>query len=220
MKKQLITIFVVALTMQAFAWQGVIKQKYFSTGNKGTNVTVSWYLTNTECKMQMDFDGENIKSSTYFIPDFAGNRLLTYTEGGITNLKHVDSTKNYFAIPLEIIQQNAQTGVTRLSVVKTGETKSIQGFICERVLVKTNLDETEMWVTKDFAPEFYKFYTFFRSSTELMALNDEKMSGFPIQSVTKDFSGKVVSSYELLSVQAKEFKTTDFNVPAGYTLVK
>lgn len=220
MNRILMFSFFLIASIHCFAWQGTFKQKYTSTTNQGSSVTVTWYVTDTDCKMQMDFDGQDIKSTTFFLPDLKGNQLLTYTLGGITNQKSADTTKKYFAIPLNIIQQNANTGVSRVSVVKTGETKVIQGMNCEKVLVKTNLNETEMWVSKDFQPQFYKFYSCFRSSFEIMGLYEEKMNGFPVSSVTRDLSGKVVSSYEILSVQAQELTSKDFTVPAGYSLVK
>jgi hypothetical protein len=220
MNRILMSAFFLLASIHCFAWQGTFKQKYTSATNKGTSVTVTWYVTDTDCKMQMDFEGQDIKSTTFFLPDLKGSQLLTYTVGGVTNVKFPDTTKKYFAIPLNIIQQNANLGVSRVNVIKTGETKVIQGMNCEKVLVKTNLNETEMWVSKDFQPQFYKFYSCFRSSFEIMGLYEEKMLGFPVQSVTKDLSGQVISSYDILSIQAQELTSKDFTVPTEYKLVK
>ena len=73
-----------------------------------------------------------------------------------------------------------------------------------------------MWITTDFKPDFYKFYPYFQNSYELMGLNEEGIQGFPLQSVTKDISGNVLSSYSLVSVAQKDLSGADFAVPADY----
>ena len=47
-------------------------------------------------------------------------------------------------------------------------------------------------------------------------MSEGKISGFPLSSFTKDESGKVINSYELISVSSTEILDEEFTVPAEY----
>ncbi len=78
--------------------------------------------------------------------------------------------------------------------------------------------ETEMWVTKDFQPNFYQFYKFFRNDYALLGLNEESIKGVPLQITTKDLSGNVMISATPVSASKTELPESTFKVPAGYEL--
>lgn len=217
MKRILITTLLSAILLTGFAEKGwVFTQKFESANAKGQNVTVSWYVTSQHCKMKMEFSDEKVKSVNWFIADAAHHQLLSYSEGAVP----AGAQKAFFAIPVQDIRADKSTEVSRVTVEATGETKNVSGLLCEKVLMKTNKNVTEMWVSKDFKPSFYQFYPFFQNSLELMALNEEKMQGFPVTSTTKDNSGKVVSAYQLISAQPSELSAADFQVPAEYKSVE
>ena len=52
-----------------------------------------------------------------------------------------------------------------------------------------------------------------------MGLSQEGLQGVPLESVTKDNGGQVVSSYSLISAKNAELNTGDFTVPADYKSV-
>ncbi|MDB5281355.1 MAG: hypothetical protein JWO06_430 [Bacteroidota bacterium] len=210
MKKIFSIVFLLAFTASLFAANGiVVTQKYAGVAEKGS-VTVTWYVTATQCKMKMDFQSADVTSTTWFIPDLSTGNLLTYGEGPVP----AKVSKTYYSIPAKSIQSNLN--VSRVSVNRTGETKTLMGMLCEKVIVKTNKTITEMWVTKDFKADYYKYYAFFQSSYELMGLSEESLQGFPLESVTKDLTGNVITSLNLTSAKSSDLTSADFNVPADY----
>jgi hypothetical protein len=208
MRKLFLAFSLTLLSLYTFAWKGTIVQKLTAPGG-GNAVTITWYVTDNDCKMKMDFSDGNVNTSTFFIPDLATSKLITYAIGG--SQKQV-----FYSIPVAGITADKSMNASRVSVEKTGETKQIQGFTCEKVITKTNKNITETWVTTSFKPSFYKYYAFFRSSYELMGLYEDRVAGFPISSVTKSIDGSVISQTELVSATATELSDKDFKVPDGY----
>ncbi len=211
MKRVVSIVTLIMFVASAFAGKGLIViQKYVDANAKGSTVTVTWYVTATQCKMKMEFSDAKVNTVNWFIPDVANGKLLTYTEGAVP----VGTQKAFYSIPVQSIKSDMNA--SRLSVNKTVETKTVSGMVCEKIIVKTNRSITEMWVSKDFKADYYKFSSFFQNSFELMGLNEEKLQGFPLSSITKDNSGKVISSYDLISATSSELTESDFTVPAEY----
>jgi hypothetical protein len=194
-----------------FASQGlVVTQKYTDAASKGATVTVTWYITATQCKMKMSYADDKVNSTTYFIPDVANGKLLTYSDGAVPG----GGDKRFYSVPVQSIKSNID--VSRVTVTKTGEVKTIGGMVCEKVTVKTNRSTTEMWITKDFKPDYYTFFAFFQSSYELMGLSQESLQGIPLESVTRDNAGAVMSSFQLVSASNADLSAGDFTVPVEY----
>ena len=196
----------------SYAAKGLIVTQKFTDANVKADMTVTWYVTASNCKMKMTFKDEVVNTTNWFFPDVNNSLLLTYGEGAVP----AGVQKAYYAIPVKNIKADESMNAARLTLTKTGETKSLSGFNCEKIVFKTNRNITEMWVTKDFKPDYYKFFPFFQNSAELMGLSEEKIQGFPLSSVTKDLSGKVISSSELISAETAELSESDFKVPSDY----
>lgn len=212
MRNFILSIAIYFLTQSAFAGNGiVVQQKYVGNGTNA-NIVVTWHITADNCKMTMKFGDDKVKSSiTHFIPQ--NGNLLMYAEGEVPQ----GTKKTYFSTPIDKIKSPADANPSRVAVTKTGETKELGGFVCEKYIVKTNKSEAEIWVTKTVKFDLYKFYPYFPGNTDLMALHAENIQGVPLESVTKDLTGKVISRYELLSAQEKNLGETDFKVPAEYS---
>ncbi len=201
----------VLISTGAFASKGlVITQKYTDASGKGATVTVTWYVSQAQCKLKMAYADDKVNSNNYFIPDAAGGKLLMYSDGVVPGA----GQKRYFSVQVQDIKSGID--VSRVTVNKTGETKTIAGIVCEKVVIKTNRSTTEMWITRDFKADFYKFYPFFQSSYELMGLSQESIQGVPLESVTTDNSGAVINSYQLVSATSADLNPTDFTVPSEY----
>lgn len=195
----------------ANAEKGIVVAQKYTDANSTANITVTWYVTEANCKMKMEFSDGKVNSVNWFIADVANHQLLTYTEGAVPST----ATKTFFAIPVQNIKGTTTSSAIKLE--KTGVVKTISGFNCERIIASTNQHNTEMWVTKDFSAGFYQFAAFFQSSFELAGLNAEKILGFPLQSSTQDKSGKQLTGYSLISATPTELTAADFIVPAEYT---
>lgn len=195
----------------AFAAKGyVFTQKYVGASN--ANVTVSWYVTADNCKMKMVFGNQQINSTTWFFPDFAGNQLLSYNEGPVPN----GVAKAYYKLPIDKVRVEAGNEATRMVVEKTTESKQIGGLMCNKYVIRTNKTETEVWVTSKFDAAFYRYYPFFKDHSALAGLFDAKVSGFPMESTTKDLTGKVLNAYQFVSATEIELSDIDFKVPTEY----
>lgn len=211
--KNIFFILALFLSLQSFAGKGIIvQQKMTGQGTLGAQVEATWYVSEEGCKMKLKFASDKVNTTTTFIADVAKSELLAFSEGAVPE----GAKKSYFAVPTSKIETPKEFTASRVSVTKTGEIKELAGFKCEKIIMKTNQTETEMWVTKDVKVEFYRYIAFFRSSYELLALNEEKIKGFPISSVTRDLSGTVLSSYETISAKTADISTTEFKVPADF----
>ncbi len=211
MKNKLLGVLLLA-SNALFAANGlVVTQKYFDN-NTQHHVTVTWYVSQTQCKMKMNYTDEKVNTINWFLPDYAHQSLLIYTEGNVP----AGVKKSYYTVPVQDIQPDKNKDYTRLQTEKTGEQKLIGGKKCERLIARTNNSITEMWVTNEFVPEYFLSFPYFRNSAELNALFDSRTKGFCMESVTKDLTGQVIYSYEFVSVEDATLTSTDFQVPAEY----
>jgi hypothetical protein len=209
MKKYIPLLVLLISVSAAFAGKGLTVTQRYTTAVGGQNVSVTWYVSGNKCKMKMLFSDKDVNTTTYFIPDLAAGKMLSYSDAAVP----AGTSKAYFTLPVQSIRgKNAVV----LTVEKTGEVKEIAGVKCEKVVAKTANTITEMWVTKDFDADYFKFAPFFKNSYELSALSQGNIKGFPVQSVTKDASGTIISSYEALSVTTTDIADTEFAVPAEY----
>lgn len=206
MKKSITFLFLLVSGL-IFAGKGLIVTQKYNSGKDGQQITVTWYITETQCKLKMQFSDKDVNTTTYFIPDMKNNQLLSYSDAAAAGAQ-----KTYYGIPV----QNIKAEIEPLRVERTGEAKTISGINCEKIIARSGSTITEMWVTKDFNADYYRFASFFRSSYELKALSGGSMKGFPLSSVTKDNTGKVINSYELVSVSSVEIADSEFVVPAEY----
>jgi hypothetical protein len=211
MKRVIVASLFLMCAVMSYAAKGyAITQKFKGASN--ADVTVTWYVTDDKCKMKMVLGTEGKQSTPCFIPVLANGQFLTYNEG-----VGPAGQKVYYKIPVSKVSSES---VTRLNVRKGEQTREIGGLTCEEYTVQTNTNETEMWVSKKFSPVFYKYYAFFKDYVALAGLNQERVKGFPMESVTKDATGKVVSAYSFVSVQEVELSDADFTVPAEYKSVE
>ncbi|MBK7148784.1 MAG: DUF4412 domain-containing protein [Bacteroidetes bacterium] len=211
MKRNLVLLLMAAV-VTLNAQKGVIlEQKMTAKNLPGKTISVTWLVTNTSCKLKMQFP--EAKGVSHFIPDLKAGMLYTYNDGPTPD----GVKKSFFAASLDKIQSSNETAVSRIVVKQTGETKDIGGFKCEKIIASTSKGDTEMWVTKDFKPEFYKYEAFFKSNWEMMALREERIKGLPLSSVTKDAAGNVLNAYEFVSITSTDISETEFSVPAAYS---
>jgi uncharacterized protein DUF4412 len=213
MKKTFVVILSLLFVVSAFAAKGlVIKQKVAGGMSSDANITITWYVSETQCKMKMEYHDEKLNSVNDFIPDLASGKLLMYNEGSPAK----GGNPTYFAIPQSEIK-GGEGMPAQVTLTRTGETKTILGIACEKMVVKSSNSTTEMWVTTDFKADYYKFAPFFRGSYELLALSQQNIQGVPLQSTTKDNSGKILSSTELISASLTDISAAEFSVPSGYS---
>lgn len=212
MKKIIFPTLLLMLSVSIFAQKGYVFTQKYITASPAADVSSTWFVTQDQCKMKLEYSNGTFKGTTYFVPDMSGSQLLTYNDGAVPQ----GVQKGFFRIPIAGIKGNDDQKVSRLSVSKTGESKTIGGLACEQYLIKTNKNETEMWVTKKFSPNFFQFHPFFVDHAALAGLFEDRIKGFPVESTTKDLSGKMINQYQLISAVESDLSTADFKVPAEY----
>ena len=68
MKKIFLMVFAVALSTGLFASQGmVVTQTYTDANNKNASMTVTWYISQTQCKLKMAYADGKVNTNNYFI---------------------------------------------------------------------------------------------------------------------------------------------------------
>ena len=176
--KNSITFLFFLIATATFAANGIVVTQTYSTSVEGQHISVTWYVTDAQCKLKMQFSDKDVNTTSYFIPEANSRQLLTYSDGATP----AGLSKIYYRIPATDIKGTVDGSLAE----RTGETKNIGGMNCEKVIAKSANSVTEMWVTKDFKGDYYHFASFFKNSYELKALSESSIKGFPLSSITKD----------------------------------
>jgi len=203
MKLKLIIFPLCLIVMNAFGFEGSIKQTVKNYNGTGTDLNMTWYLGPKNCRIDMDASGKDVKSSTVLIMDGATQTLKTYETTGA-------GQKLYYQMDASSIDGN----MSLISVNVTQETKQINGYKCEKWVVVTTLGTSNVWVTRDIAYDWSAYKSFFKSSAEIQALASQNVKGFAM--LTEPVSGNVNIAVE--SVDVHTLAANTFTVPTEYKL--
>jgi len=121
----------------------------------------------------------------------------------------MDEQKMYMETPIDASNSSESAG----SITKTGETKKILGYECEKFLFDQDGSKGESWMTKELGA-----FMFFTESHQGMADWQKEILNegyFPLQ-VTEYSNGKVESSYVVTEVTPKELSSDMFAIPSSY----
>lgn len=110
----------------------------------------------------------------------------------------------------------------KADVRKTGETKQIAGYTCEKWTVKSPSEDRQLtyWVANDGFDFFIPLLETLNRKDEqaLFFLKIDKASGvFPMLGVEQKIDGSEVSRLEVTKVSRKEQGAELFSIPAGFT---
>ncbi len=108
----------------------------------------------------------------------------------------------------EVVKGNAG------SITKTGETKNILGYDCEKFLFVDEGSKGESWMTKELGS-----FMFFNQAQQGIAnwQNEVLNEGyFPLQVTEYDEDGEIESNYTVVEVTPKELSSDMFVVPSSY----
>jgi hypothetical protein len=100
------------------------------------------------------------------------------------------------------------------SITKTGETKKILGYDCEKFMFVQDGSKGESWMTKDLG----SFMFFGQSQKEIADWQKEILNEgyFPLQVTEYDDNGNVESAYNVVQVTPQELSSDMFAVPSSY----
>ena len=205
MKLKLTLLPLCLLTLHAFAFEGIIKQNVKNYNGKGTNMTITWYLGAQNCRMDITASGKDINSNTVLIMDPASKTFKTFETTAAANAQKV-----YFQLKAADISGD----VNVISVNKTGETKNIQGYNCEKWIIATTSGSCTSWITKDIDFDCAIYRDFLKSSVEIQALAAQGVKGFPIMTEGRDGANET----SVDKITAQSISAESYAIPEGYTL--
>jgi hypothetical protein len=204
MKLKLIIFPLCMIAMHAFGFEGSIKQVVKNYNGTGTTLTMTWYLSAHNYRVDMAASGKGINSNSVFIMDAASQTLKTYEASGGAG------KKLYFQVDAGSIAGD----LSIISVNITQEVRQINGYKCEKWIVVTSSGTYNVWITRTIDADWSSYKSFFKTSVEIQALASQGVRGFAM--LTESNNGNNTMGVETVSIQAVPAIT--FAIPSEYTL--
>lgn len=122
----------------------------------------------------------------------------------------MDKEKMY----METMMMPMSTGAGGGSITKTGETKTILGYDCEKFLFTQKDMKGEAWMTK----ELGAFMFFMKSQEEMPGWQTEVLDAgyFPLHVIQHDTRRNVTGVYEVKEVTPMKLSDDLFELPSSY----
>lgn len=203
MKLKLLILPFCIIVLNAFGFEGTIKQTVKNYNGTGTDISMIWYFGANKCKLEMAASGKSINSHTVIILDPQAKNLKTYEAGGT-------GAKVYYQIDAATISN----GLNILSSTPTQETKQINGYKCEKWIVVSSIGAYNVWVAKDVDIDWAGYKDLMKTSVEIQALAGAGVKGFPM--LTEAIGSNSTSTVESVTVKSQTSET--FAIPAEYTV--
>jgi hypothetical protein len=188
--------FVPLLSAQSF--EGIIETKQVDAN--GLTNDISWYIKKDRIAFEIKGNNDKAPMKMRFIPQPKLNSMilvLSSPEGESKSEVHAND------ISSEIDMSRSE--------VKDNGVRNIQEYGEVNVLIittPTTITETE--VSKMIDINLSKYAAFFKNDYALLALIKSGQTGFPLNSVTKDKNGKVLSRTILISIRKTSVSETFF----------
>ena len=153
-----------------------------------------------------------------------GNANIIFDKKNKKMLMVMPTMKMYMEFPMDMDlgdnESNATEDKSKSDFVKTSETKTINGYKCEKWVIKEGDKTSEAWMTKDLGG-FVFFQSPMGNHQKQKWQEDIENSGyFPMLVVEKDSDGNETGRFEVKSVEKKSLDNSFFTVPAGYNQMK
>ncbi len=189
----------------------------------------SYSQSKFEGKIQMKITEEGQSHEmTYFVKD---NKFrMEFNEQGHSGAMIFDPVnkkmimimneqKMYMEIPTDKeMEKEMNENEGEVKFTKTGVTKTINGYKCEKWLYKSNDEQGEAWMTKKLGSFTLLTGQSMRSaeSKPEWMKEIEKENAFPMLVKIKDKNGNETGQLEVTSVKKESLKSSLFEVPSGF----
>jgi hypothetical protein len=176
-----------------FAQKAFEGKVVFNVQANGEKQVMDYYAKDNKFRMEVPNQGG------YIIFDSKASKMYIL----------MDAQKMYMETPIDASNSTESAG----SIKKTGETKKILGYDCEKFLFDQDASKGESWMTKDLGS-----FMFFTESQQGMADWQKEILNegyFPLE-VTEYSNGKVESSYNVTEVTPQELSSDMFTIPSSY----
>jgi hypothetical protein len=195
-------------------FEGVVESKNVTTDETGASqeFVMTMWIKNDMVKIQTSGIGSQPGSILIYRNDRHVVWILNDVDRTYSEMHQDESKEQKQPAP-------ATPGENKPVIRKTGKTKKILGYLCEKIVVKTANDETEIWGTKalgHLASSISKVFGA-ASSDDEGAWSDEltKLGIFPLVASTK-VEGEVVESQTVTRIEARSLPDELFELPADY----
>lgn len=192
------------ISIQALAFEGIIKQQVKNYNGSGTTMTMTWSLAAQKCRLDVAVSAKDISSSTVMIADPSTGVLKTYNAGA------AGSQKFFF----QVNSSDITSDLSIISVNPTADLRQILGYKCEKWVVITSKGNYTIWISKDIDFDCGLYKDFFKSSPEIQALASQHIKGFPMLSE----SSTGVNGSSTTDVSTKAVDAGSFTIPSDYKL--
>jgi hypothetical protein len=192
--KLICTLSLLLLTGIAFSQSSFEGKVVFDLKEDGQQQTLNYFVKDKRFRMEMPEKGGSIL--------FDSRAFKMYVI--------MDEQKMY----METSMMPMSTGTGGGSISKTGETKNILGYECEKFLFTQKDMKGEAWMTK----ELGAFMFFMESQKEMPSWQSEVLDAgyFPLHVTQHDNRRNVTSVYDVKEVTPMELSDDLFEVPSSY----
>ena len=190
-----LTIIIFLLSGITFAQPSFEGKVTFQVSEGGEKQVMEYFAKDKKFKMNM--------------PDKGGSILFDSQEFKMYVI--MDKEKMY----METMMMPTSTGAGGGSITKTGETKSILGYDCEKFLFTQKDMKGEAWMTK----ELGAFMFFMESQEEMPGWQAEVLDAgyFPLHVTQHDTRRDVTGVYDVKEVTPMKLSDDLFELPSSYT---
>ena len=195
--KLIYTLILSLLIGIAFAQSSFEGKVVFEVHEDGQQQLMHYYAKDKKFRMNIPDKGGSIL--------FDSNKLKMYVI--------MDEQKMY----METDMMSLSTGTGGGSISKTGETKNILGYECEKFLFTQKDMKGEAWMTK----ELGAFMFFMESQKEMPDWQSEVLDAgyFPLHVTQHDTRRNVTSVYDVIEVTPMKLSDDLFEVPSSYNKI-
>lgn len=188
------TLVLVLLTGMTFPQQSFEGKVVFNVKEDGEHQVFDYYAKDKKFKMD--------------IPDKGGSIIFDSQKFKMYVI--MDEEKMY----METTMMPMSTGTGGGSITKTGETKSILGYDCEKFLFTQKDMKGEAWMTK----ELGAFMFFMESQEEMPGWQTEVLDAgyFPLHVTQHDTRRNVTGVYDVKEVTPMKLSDDLFELPSSY----
>jgi hypothetical protein len=158
-------------------------------------------------KFRMELKGEDEDETSIILSDLSEHKMMIL----------MPSNKMYMEYSMKSAMEEvyADSMNNDANIQHTGETKEINGYLCEKLIYEDN-PNTEVWVASNLGT-FMMFNNPMMNSDQPDWYSDFNGQGFfPILVIEKDDSGEEESRWEVTKVEEKSLNADLFVPPADY----
>ena len=181
------------------------------TTNNGETNTLNYYSKGDMAR----FDINSARGEANVIFDKKNKKMLMV----------MPAMKMYMEFPMNMDfgvdnGNNANDEKSNTDFVKTSDTKTINGYKCEKWVIKDGNNISEAWMTKDLGGFIFFQSPMGKHSKQKWQEDIENSGYFPMLVVEKDSDGNETGRFEVKSIEKKSLDDSFFTVPNGYSQMK